>query len=127
MGLKKHSLLAVILYPLCSNGLISTAQLAKEFGPDIETILNGLIKINSLYVKDEVIESDNFRKLLLSFAEDIRVIIVMIADRLALMRMINHHPNEKYRLEVTNECEFLYTPLAHRLGLYNIKIGREQV
>ena len=51
----------------------------------------------------------------------------MIADRLALMRMINHHPNEKYRLEVTNECEFLYTPLAHRLGLYNIKSELEDM
>ncbi|MGL4292294.1 MAG: RelA/SpoT family protein [Bacteroidales bacterium] len=127
IGLKKSALIAVILYPLCEHGIISVDELGKEFGEDIETILNGLLKTNSLYVKNEVIESDNFRKLLLSFAEDIRVIIVMIADRLALMRMINHHPNGEYREQVTQECIFLYTPLAHRLGLYSVKSELEDL
>lgn len=127
IGLKKSALVAVILYPLCEQGMISVTDLGKEFGEDIETILNGLLKTNSLYVKNEVIESDNFRKLLLSFAEDIRVIIVMIADRLALMRMINHHPDAEYRETVTQECAFLYTPLAHRLGLYSIKSELEDL
>lgn len=127
IGLKKSALIAVILYPLCEHGIISVQELGKEFGEDIEAILNGLLKTNSLYVKNEVIESDNFRKLLLSFAEDIRVIIVMIADRLALMRMINHHPDANYREEITQECAFLYTPLAHRLGLYSIKSELEDL
>ncbi|MEG1905343.1 MAG: HD domain-containing protein, partial [Bacteroidales bacterium] len=127
IGLKKSALVAVILYPLCEQGMISVTDLGQEFGEDIETILNGLLKTNSLYVKNEVIESDNFRKLLLSFAEDIRVIIVMIADRLALMRMINHHPDAEYRDTVTQECAFLYTPLAHRLGLYSIKSELEDL
>ena len=121
VGLKRSSIVAVLLYPMCEREIISASDLAKEFGEDIEPIINGLLKVNSLYVKNEVIESDNFRKLLLSFAEDIRVIIILIADRLALMRMINHHPNQEYRLQIANECASLYTPLAHRLGLYKIK------
>ncbi|MEG1615303.1 MAG: RelA/SpoT family protein [Bacteroidales bacterium] len=127
VGLKKSALVAVMLYPLVDRGLISVKELHDEFGEDIEAIITGLLKVNSLYVKNEVIESDNFRKLLLSFAEDIRVIIVMIADRLALMRMVNHHPNANYRDEITQECAFLYTPLAHRLGLYSIKSELEDM
>ena len=127
IGLKKSALVAVILYPLCEKEMVTVGELGEEFGEDIEAIMTGLLKTNSLYVKNEVIESDNFRKLLLSFAEDIRVIIVMIADRLALMRMVNHHPDAEYRSKITQECAFLYTPLAHRLGLYSIKSELEDL
>ena len=116
VGLKKSSIIAALLYPLCESGIVTSAEVAAEFGKDIENIIEGLLKVNSLYVKNEVIESDNFRKLLLSFAEDIRVIIIMIADRLTLMRLINHHPNEDYRLKIAQECTSLYTPLAHQIG-----------
>ncbi len=127
VGLKKSSIIAALLYPLCESGIVTSAEVAAEFGKDIENIIEGLLKVNSLYVKNEVIESDNFRKLLLSFAEDIRVIIIMIADRLTLMRLINHHPNEDYRLKIAQECTSLYTPLAHRLGLYSIKSELEDM
>lgn len=127
IGLKKSSLLAVLLYPLCANHSISVTELGEEFGEDLMPILNGLLKVNTLYVKNEVIESDNFRKLLLSFAEDIRVIMVMIADRLALMRIVNRHPNAQYRENLSQECAFLYTPLSHRLGLYKIKSELEDL
>ncbi|MDO5571691.1 MAG: RelA/SpoT family protein [Bacteroidales bacterium] len=127
IGLKKSAVAAVIVYNLCENNIVRAKELKNVFGEEIETIVNGLLKVNSLYVKDEVIESDNFRKLLLSFAEDIRVIIIMIAERLSIMRMINHHPNDKYRQDITQECAFLYTPLAHRLGLYSIKSELEDL
>lgn len=127
VGLKKSAIVAALLYPLSESGIISSSEIAAEFGADIENIIEGLLKVNSLYVKNEVIESDNFRKLLLSFAEDIRVIIIMIADRLTLMRLINHHPNEEYRLKIAQECASLYTPLAHRLGLYSIKSELEDL
>lgn len=127
IGLKKSALIAVMLYPLCEKEMVTVEELGKEFGEDLVSILTGLIKTNSLYVKSEVIESDNFRKLLLSFAEDIRVIIVIIADRLALMRMVNHHPDAEYRAKIAQECAFLYTPLSHRLGLYTIKSELEDL
>ena len=127
VGLKKSALVATLLYPLCEDDIVSVDELGREWGADIKTILTGLLKVNSLYVKNEVIESDNFRKLLLSFAEDIRVIIVLIVDRLALMRMVNHHPDDAYRRQIANECAFLYTPLAHRLGLYTVKSELEDL
>lgn len=99
----------------------------KEFGDDIAQLIRGLIKSNSLYAKQAAVESENFRKLLLSFAEDIRVIIIMIADRLCVMKMINHHPNEKYRYDIACEASYLYAPLAHRLGLYSIKSELEDL
>ena len=77
--------------------------------------------------RSAAVESENFRKLLLSFAEDIRVIIIMIADRLCVMKMINHHPNEKYRYDIACEASYLYAPLAHRLGLYSIKSELEDL
>ena len=120
-------MVATMLYPLHIGGNLDLRLIANTFGEDVVTIIQGLAKTNSLYVKDEVIESDNFRKLLLSFAEDIRVIIIMIADRLALMRLINHHPDEAFRIKLSQECSFLYVPLAHRLGLYKVKSELEDL
>ena len=127
IGLKKSALISVILFPLCEKGILSIEQIQKEFGENVSTIMTGLLKTNGLYVKNEVIETDNFRKLLVSFAEDIRVIIIMIADRLTRMRLINHHPDEQYRQELAKECAFLYTPLSHRLGLYKVKSELEDL
>lgn len=72
-------------------------------------------------------ENDNFHKLLMTFAEDIRVIIIMIVDRLGLMRRINHHPDEKFVRDISSEARYLYAPLAHRLGLYTIKSELEDL
>ncbi len=72
-------------------------------------------------------EDDNFHKLLFTFAEDIRVIIIMIVDRLQLMRRINHHPDEKFVRDISSEARYLYAPLAHRLGLYTIKSELEDL
>ncbi|WP_303742488.1 bifunctional (p)ppGpp synthetase/guanosine-3',5'-bis(diphosphate) 3'-pyrophosphohydrolase, partial [uncultured Muribaculum sp.] len=94
---------------------------------DIAKLIRGLLKVSTLYSKQAAVESDNFRKLLLTFAEDIRVIIIMIVDRLALMRTINHHPNEKMVHDVAYESNYLYAPLAHRLGLYAIKSELEDL
>ena len=127
IGLKKSALISSMLYPLLQENAIEIKDIDKLFESDVIAIVQGLVKTNSLYVKDEVIETDNFRKLLLSFAEDIRVIIIMIADRLALMRMVNHHPDEEFRLRLASDCAFLYAPLSHRLGLYSIKSELEDM
>ncbi len=123
----RNMIIAILLYSLCKSDFIPEDELVKEWGDDIAKLIRGLLKVSTLYSKQAAVESDNFRKLLLTFAEDIRVIIIMIVDRLALMRTINHHPNEKYVRDVAYESHYLYTPLAHRLGLYAIKSELEDM
>lgn len=112
---------ATILRDMLSDEQIRTSDVARMWGDDVARLMAGLTNINNLYRKHASVESDNFRKLLMTFAEDIRVILIMIVDRLMLMRDINHHPAEKLVRDVAYEANFLYAPLAHRLGLYAIK------
>ncbi len=121
VGLEESTLTAVLTYRLVIKGFITETEIEKLFGADVAKIIHGLIKASSLYAKQSTVESENFRKLLLTFADDVRVIIIMIADRLCLMRMLNHYPDEQYRYNIACEASYLYTPLAHRLGLYRIK------
>ena len=93
----------------------------------MERIIRGLVKINELYSKSPTIESENFRNLLLSFAEDMRVILIIIADRVNLMRQIKETPNIEARTQVANEAAYLYAPLAHKLGLYKLKSELEDL
>ncbi|MBQ9076327.1 MAG: bifunctional (p)ppGpp synthetase/guanosine-3',5'-bis(diphosphate) 3'-pyrophosphohydrolase [Muribaculaceae bacterium] len=123
----RNMIIAILLYDLCKTEFIPEHEITKEWGDDIAKLIRGLLKVATLYSKQAAVESDNFRKLLLTFAEDIRVIIIMIVDRLALMRTINHHPNEKYVHDVAYESNYLYAPLAHRLGLYAIKSELEDM
>lgn len=123
----RNMIIAILLFNLCKTEFIPTEELVKEWGNDIAKLIRGLLKVSTLYSKQAAVESDNFRKLLLTFAEDIRVIIIMIVDRLALMRTINHHPNEKMVHDVAYESNYLYAPLAHRLGLYAIKSELEDL
>jgi GTP pyrophosphokinase len=106
---------------------MSIDDVKKQWDEDVAKLVSGLLKAASLYSRHVSVESENFRKLLLTFAEDIRVIIIMIVDRLALMRAINHHPNEKLVNDVAYEANYLYAALAHRLGLYAIKSELEDL
>ena len=90
-------------------------------------ILHGLERIADLYAKNPVIESENFRNLLLSFAEDMRVILIMIADRVNLMRQIRDTENTEAKMRVSEEAAYLYAPLAHKLGLYKLKSELEDL
>lgn len=125
--LEYTTLVSILLYTIVANGTITEQEVAKIFGDDVAKIIHHLIKTETLYQKNTTIESDNFRKLLLSFAQDARVIIILIADSLCLMRMINDHPDNDYRLEIASEASYLYAPLAHRLGLYKIKSELEDL
>lgn len=120
-------ILAILLSPLYGSGAIGDEDVEKKWGDDVAKMVRGLAKVSSLYSKAVAVESDNFRKLLLTFAQDIRVIIIMIVDRLRLMRAINHHPAEKLVRETANEANYLYAQLAHRLGLYAIKSELEDM
>lgn len=123
----RNMVIAILLYGLCQKEFLNIEQIAKEWDEDIAKLVRGLLNVSALYQKRPSVESDNFRNLLLTFAEDIRVIIIMIVDRLALMRAINHHPNEKFVRDVAYESSYLYAPLAHRLGLYAIKSELEDM
>ena len=123
----RNMIVAIILHNICQTEYITVAELEKQWGADVAKLVSGLLKVATLYSRQAAVESDNFRNLLLTFAEDIRVIIIMIVDRLVLMRAINHHPNEKYVHDVAYEANYLYAPLAHRLGLYVIKSGLEDL
>lgn len=126
-GADRNMIIAIMLYNLCKNDYLPESFILKEFGSDIAKLVKGLLQVSSLYKKRSAVESENYHKLLLTFAEDIRVIIIMTIDRLSLMRMINHHPDTKFVKDIANEAKFLYAPLAHRLGLYKIKSELEDL
>ena len=126
-GLKKASLLTALFDPMVQQGLITPEQCRKEFGQDAARLIEGLCRVKELYSKHDSIADENFRKLLVSFAEDVRVIICLIADRYVLMQMLSYNPDTGYRLHVTEECRLLYIPMAHRLGLYAIKSEMEDM
>ena len=87
---------AVLIYNLCRSGYITEQQVEQNFGDDVAKLVHGLIKISQLYKKQAAVEDENFRKLLVTFAEDLRVVIIMIIDRLGLMRGINSGSDEKF-------------------------------
>lgn len=122
----RNMVLAVLLSAVCA-GETGEKEIADRWGDDVGKLVCGLDKVASLYSRSASVESDNFRKLLLTFAQDIRVIIIMIVDRLRLMRAINHHPAERYVRDTAYEANYLYAPLAHRLGLYAIKSELEDM
>lgn len=119
--------MAMLIDPACTGGYLSVDKVADLFGGDVARLVGGLSKVAGLYDKTPAVDSDNFRNLLLSFAADIRVIIMMIVERLELMRAINHHPDEEAVKRVAAEVRYLYAPLAHRLGLYAIKSELEDL
>ena len=127
IGMKRASVLSIMLHEPVKYGLCTLEFVQKEYGEDVAGIIKGLVKINELYSKSPTIESENFRNLLLSFAEDMRVILIMIADRVNLMRQIKDAENEEARQQVSNEAAYLYAPLAHKLGLYKLKSELEDL
>lgn len=127
IGLRRDSLLAIMLYESVLRGHYDTTLARKDYGEGVATILQGLVRVQELYSKTPVVESENFRNLLLSFAEDMRVVLIMIADRVCLMRQIRDTPNKEAQHEVAEEASYLYAPLAHKLGLYQLKSELEDL
>lgn len=127
IGMKGSCIIAIMLHEIVKNGQLTIDNVQDEFGEDVASIIKGLVKTNELYTKSPAIESENFRNLLLSFAEDMRVILIMIADRVNIMRQIKNASNEEARLKVANEAAYLYAPLAHKLGLYKLKSELEDL
>lgn len=127
MGMKGSCITGVMLNQIVKSNIIGLDRVKAEFGEDVVTIIRGLVKTGELYSKSPAVESENFRHLLLSFAEDMRVILIMIADRVNMMRQIKNVENTDDRTQVANEAIYLYAPLAHKLGLYKIKSELEDL
>lgn len=121
IGLNRASIVSVLLHDCVEMGVAGIDQVRLEFGEDVANIIQGLLRVNKLYAKNPSIETENFRDLLLSFAQDMRVIFIIIADRVNLMRQIKDRGEEEERIRVASEAAYLYAPLAHKLGLYLIK------
>ena len=127
IGMKRECVLAIMLYNSIISGNLSLERTEQLFGKSVAQIIHGLVRIHELYTKTPVIESENFRNLLLSFAEDMRVILIMITDRVNLMRQIRDTDNTEAKLRVAEEANYLYAPLAHKLGLYKLKSELEDL
>ena len=127
MGMGRSVVTSILLLDTLKAGMKTVDEVREEFGEDVAHIISGLKKINDLYAKNPVIETDNFRDLLLSFAEDMRVVFIIIAERVNRMRELKEHGTEEERQKISNEANFLYAPLAHKLGLYLIKSELEDL
>lgn len=114
IGMKRDCVLSILLYNSVANESLTIEEVETEYGTSIAHIIRGLVRIHELYRKSPVIESENFRNLLLSFAEDMRVVLIMISERVVLMRHIRDTENNEAQQKVAEEASYLYAPLAHK-------------
>ena len=127
IGLKRTSVIALLLYRPVMKQALTLDEVRHTFGDDIALMISRLVKTTELYARSTAVDSENFHKLLFSFAEDVRVILIMIADRLCLMRLGKQIKDDDERRRLAMEVSYLYAPLAHRLGLYAIKSELEDL
>lgn len=126
IGMRGDSLTACLVQPSLSPDA-DLAPVGETFGQGVATVLHGLRRVSQLYAKTPSIQSDNFRNLLVSFAEDMRVVLLIIANRVNLMRHIKNNPNQEAVRSAAIEASYLYAPLAHKLGLYQLKSELEDL
>lgn len=127
IGLKRDGVISILMQTSVIDGYQTLADIKRKYGDNVEHIIGGLLRIHDLYKRNPIIESENFRNLLISFSEDMRVILIMIADRVNVMRQIRDTKQEEAKKEVSEEASYLYAPLAHKLGLYKLKSELEDL
>ena len=126
IGLGKAAVLSILLHEMVEKKLLSVEEIEKTFNTQISSIMQGMIRVQELYARKASLETENFRKLFLTFAQDIRVILIIIAEHLQTMRELET-ASEEDRQSTARESSFLYAPLAHRMGLYAIKTELEDL
>lgn len=126
LNLGTTSVISALLHDSISKVNLSPAEISKEFGKSVSSILEGLKKVNSVETKHSGNQAENFRKLLLSLADDVRVIAIKLIERVDEMRHLEG-ADESERLTLASETYFLYAPLAYRLGFYNLKTEMEDL
>jgi GTP diphosphokinase / guanosine-3',5'-bis(diphosphate) 3'-diphosphatase len=128
IGLGAKSITAALLHDVVEDTEYSLDSVEREFGPKIASLIDGLTKISGTYNNESTssLQAENFRKMLLTLSDDLRVILIKIADRLHNMRTLDSMPEHK-KMKVAGETIFLYAPLANRLGLFAIKSELEDL
>ena len=127
IGLRRDGVIAILMQTSVVDGYQTLDNIEKKYGEGVAHIIRGLLRINELYKRNPVIESENFRNLLISFSEDMRVILIMIANRVNMMRQIRDTDQLEAKQRVSEEASYLYAPLAHKLGLYKLKSELEDL
>jgi GTP pyrophosphokinase len=126
IGLGTTSIVCALLHDVVEDTDITLEDVEREFGKKVAKIIDGLTKISGVFDYNSSLQAENFRKMLLTLADDVRVILIKLADRLHNMRTMEFMPREK-QLKIASETVYLYAPLAHRLGLYAMKSELEDL
>lgn len=126
IGLGTTSIVCALLHDVVEDTDITLEDIEREFGKKVAKIIDGLTKISGVFDANSSMQAENFRKMLLTLADDVRVILIKLADRLHNMRTMDFMPRDK-QLKICSETVYLYAPLAHRLGLYTIKSELEDL
>ncbi|MCC6601094.1 MAG: bifunctional (p)ppGpp synthetase/guanosine-3',5'-bis(diphosphate) 3'-pyrophosphohydrolase [Crocinitomicaceae bacterium] len=126
LGLDTLSIVCALLHDTVEDTDITLDDIQNLFGKKERTIIDGLTKISSVFDHTSSVQAESFRKMLLTLSDDVRVILIKLADRLHNMRTLEHMAREK-QLKISSETLFMYAPLAHRLGLYNVKSELEDL
>ena len=126
IGLGPTSIVCALLHDVVEDTDITLEDIEREFGKKVAKIIDGLTKISGVFDANSSIQAENFRKMLLTLADDVRVILIKLADRLHNMRTMDFMPRDK-QLKICSETAYLYAPLAHRLGLYAMKSELEDL
>lgn len=126
IGLGATSIISALLHDAVEDTDMTLEDIERAFGTRVKKIIDGLTKISGVFDQTTSIQAENFRKMLLTLSDDVHVILIKLADRLHNMRTLDSMPRDK-QLKITSETSYLYAPLAHRLGLYNIKTELEDL
>ncbi|RYE34710.1 MAG: bifunctional (p)ppGpp synthetase/guanosine-3',5'-bis(diphosphate) 3'-pyrophosphohydrolase, partial [Sphingobacteriaceae bacterium] len=126
IGLGPTSIACALLHDVVEDTDVSLDDIERDFGKKVAKIIDGLTKISGVFDTNSSLQAENFRKMLLTLADDVRVILIKLADRLHNMRTMEFMPRDK-QLKLSSETIYLYAPLAHRLGLYAIKSEMEDL
>lgn len=126
MGLGATSVICALLHDTVEDTHITLEDVEDLFGSKVRLIIDGLTKIPEVFDDNLSLQAENFRKMILTISDDLRVVLIKLADRLHNMRTLGSMRYDK-RLKIASETLFLYAPLAHRLGLYNIKSELEDL
>ena len=126
LGLGRTSVICTMLYDIVQKKEINITEVKSMFGPKVTQIIEGLVKVTEIYELNPTLHTENFRKLLLSFADDVRVVLIILADRLFQLRNAGNKSAE-LQISLAKEINFLYIPLAHRLGMYQVKSSMEDL
>ncbi len=126
LGLGRTSVICALLYDIVQKGDVDLKQIEQLFGEKVAHIIKGLVRVTRIYNENPTQHTDNFRKLLLSFGDDVRVVLIILADRLFHLRNMEHKSKAEQQA-LAKDIDFLYIPLAHRLGMYNVKSNMEDL